>query len=153
MSLPILFLAALAGAGPSEAEAWRAHPHAAELVAPQRLRSAGPGAFFALVSRVARFDGERALRPYVFRVDGGRVRDLWRGTVLAWPLVDARVLEVAGRERLCVLHRGDTFLHPDPGTPLRRTAVYSWSGFGFLRVRDPEAEGLCAARWRGASPL
>lgn len=148
--LPILILSALAGGAPDDAEPWRAHPHAGELVAPQRLRSAGEGAYFALVRRTARFDGERALRPYVFRVEGGRVHDLWRGTALAWPLVGARVVEVNGRERVCALHRGDSFLHPNPATPLRRTATYSWSGFGFVRAGDPEAEEECARRWHVA---
>lgn len=126
--------------------AWLRHPKAASLLFVQPFRSLGPQHFFSLRRLYSRFDDEQALRPYVFAIKGGRVVDVWRGTALSWPLLFARLLQLPdGRERLCALHRGDSFVRRDPQIPASRRfhAVYAWSGFGFARVDDAEALALC----------
>lgn len=126
---------------------WLAHPDRDALLFVQAFPTAGPGAFFALRRHTSDFDREDALRPYVFRVDssrdGPRVVDLWRGTALARPLVAARLFDWHGRQLLCAIHRGDSFLNPDPATRARVRIVYRWTGFGFAGVDDEDARDAC----------
>ena len=125
---------------------WLRHPGRDAFLFVQSFRSAGEGAFLALRRHFSSFDNEEALRPYVFRVEEGsggpRTVDVWRGTALARPLVAARIIEVDGREHLCAIHRGDSFLRNDPRTPRRARQVYRWTGFGFAAVEDEEALAL-----------
>lgn len=123
---------------------FRAHPHAAELVTVEPLGP--PGWWFALRRTQAHFDGERALRPYVFRVEGQGVKDVWRGSALSWPLVAARLVdgEGPGEKILCALHRDDSFLHPRPETLGRRWAAYRPKAFGFTRIDTPAVVARCA---------
>jgi hypothetical protein len=126
--------------------AWQRHPHRASLRYVQSFRSLGPQHFFALRRQFSSFDGELALRPYVFALRDGRFVDLFRGTALSWPTLYARLVQLPdGRERLCALHRGDSFIRPNPqiAPEQRFHAVYAWSGFGFRRVDDTEALALC----------
>ncbi|MFN7975019.1 MAG: CapA family protein [Acidobacteriota bacterium] len=97
---------------------------------------------YTLEEHASTIDGERAPRPYVYRVTATGLSALWRGSALAWPLVDA----VAMPDHpgcLCALHRGDSFLELDPRNRERRTAVYRWNGFGFDVVRDAAVEARC----------
>ncbi len=90
-------------------------------------------------------DHETALRPYVYQVTPRGLVARWRGTALAWPLLDARVLP--GDEGiLAALHRGDSFLTPGAGAGRRRVAAYRWNGFGFSGVEDPELQRRCRQR-------
>jgi poly-gamma-glutamate synthesis protein (capsule biosynthesis protein) len=126
---------------------WLAHPDRDALLFVQAFPTAGPAAFFALRRHYSDFDREDALRPYVFRVDASsgeaRVVDVWRGTSLARPLVAARLFDWRGRQLLCAIHRGDSFLRPDPATQARLRIVYRWTGFGFAGVDDEEARAAC----------
>ena len=45
-------------------------------------------------------------------------------------LIDALVDE---RGRLCALHRGDSFIRPEPFVASTRTMRYRWNGFGFSK--------------------
>jgi len=126
--------------------AWQRHPHRAALRFVQSFRSLGPQHFFALRTQYSTFDQETALRPYVFAIRDGRLVDVWRGTALSWPLLYARLIQLGdGRERLCALHRGDSFVRRDPQITSQRRfhAVYAWSGFGFRRVDEADALALC----------
>ena len=87
-------------------------------------------------------DGEVALRPHVYAVNERGLVAKWRGTALAWPLIDALVDE---RGRLCALHRGDSFMRPDPFVASTRTMRYRWNGFGFSGVADSGEGSRCAA--------
>jgi poly-gamma-glutamate synthesis protein (capsule biosynthesis protein) len=99
----------------------------------------GPSLLLALERHPSAIDGELALRPVVYAATAHGLVAKWRGTALAWPLLDA----VVDREgRLCALHRGDSFVRPDPTTPLTRTMRYRWNGFGFSALAD--ADGACA---------
>ncbi len=102
----------------------------------------------ALEWHASPIDHETALRPYVYRVTPAGLEAVWRGSALAWPLLDARVLPGDGGI-LCALHRGDSFLVPGVGAERTRIMAYHWNGFGFTGVEDQcrecaEAEGMGA---------
>ena len=85
-------------------------------------------------------DDEVGLRPYVYAVGRHGLIARWRGSALAWPLIDA--LESKDGV-LCALHRGDSFLMPDPATKKTRIAAYRWNGFGFSGIETPpECEAI-----------
>ena len=91
-------------------------------------------------------DKENSPRPYVYAVGERGLVARWRGTALAWPLVDARLMPDPAWDEvmlLCALHRGDSFIRLDPTTTERRTAVYRWNGFGFSGVNDDQAVAAC----------
>lgn len=125
-----------------------------------------------LEERYSDFDKRVAPRPYVYAVDPpeaggsregraapGRLRALWRGTALAYPLIDAVVLPSAtpaGGEMLCALHEASSFLagpaldaQGRPASPL--TLAYRWNGFGFSRAPSQDDQRACAARFRDLS--
>ena len=122
---------------------WKAHWLASHALSVQALESAGPGAWLLLWRNPASLDGEAGLRLHVIRVEeDGHTTDLWRGTALSRPTVVARVERHEGREVLCALHRGDSFLHPEPDTAERLTRAWAWNGFGFDALEDPDCAGL-----------
>lgn len=129
-------------AQPTPELGFRRHPHHRDLVTVEPM---GDGRWFALRRGHSDFDGVEALRPYVFRISGQQVIDVWRGTSLSWPLVAARLLTIEGEQVLCALHRDDSFLHPRPDTLGRRWAAYSFNGFGFTRRDEPKFEARCRA--------
>lgn len=93
----------------------------------------------ALERHPSRMDGEVGLRPHVYEVGSQGLVARWRGTALAWPLLDAVVDADGG---LCALHRGDSFLRIDSSVTTTRTMRYRWNGFGFSAI--PDAGGRCA---------
>ncbi len=72
-------------------------------------------------------DDEVGLRPYVYAIGPHGLIARWRGSALAWPLIDAMESKDGV---LCALHRGDSFLMPDPAIKTTRIAAYRWNGFG-----------------------
>lgn len=97
----------------------------------------------ALERHPSGMDGELAIRPHVYDVGSNGLIARWRGTALAWPLIDA---VVDGRGRLCALHRGDSFVRLDPRDATTRTMRYKWNGFGFSAT--PDSGGTCATSMR-----
>jgi len=97
----------------------------------------------ALERHPSGMDDVVALRPHVYDVDDRGLIARWRGTALAWPLIDA-VVDQSGR--LCALHRGDSFIRLDPHDSATRTMRYKWNGFGFSAT--PDSSGACAAAMR-----
>jgi poly-gamma-glutamate capsule biosynthesis protein CapA/YwtB (metallophosphatase superfamily) len=97
----------------------------------------------ALERHPSDMDGEIAIRPYVYDVGADGLIARWRGTALAWPLIDATV---DARGTLCALHRGDSFIRPDPTIAHTRTMRYRWNGFGFSAT--PDTAGACASAMR-----
>jgi poly-gamma-glutamate synthesis protein (capsule biosynthesis protein) len=79
-------------------------------------------------------DYEEGVRPYVYTVGEHGLIARWRGSALAWPLLDAVVDDTNGT--ICALHRGDSFLSLDKDSVTTRTAVYRWNGFGFSGAED-----------------
>ncbi len=127
--------------------AWQAHPWRGHFRAVQPF--AQGDLWLGLHERWSDIDGEVGLRPYVFRMTPQGYDEVWRGSSLARPLVAARLLQVDGEEFLCALHRGDSFLHPDPTTRERVYLVYRWNGFGFRGVDHPAALAACEKKGVG----
>jgi len=122
---------------------WRTRP--APLVSIEAGRLAGeqgPELLFTLERHPSSLDQENGLRPYVYEVGERGLLARWRGTALAWPLIDAVLLADAPGV-VCALHRGDSFLVPQPDTPRMRVAAYRWNGFGFSGVDDPQVHQRC----------
>ena len=120
---------------------WQTRP--APLLAVEVARIAQAGGeplLLTLEMRYSTLDGEWAPRPYVYRISERGPVALWRGSGLAWPLADVAVLEDG---TLCALHRGDSFLTPDPGAPASRIAAYRWNGFGFTGMEDAASKQSC----------
>jgi poly-gamma-glutamate synthesis protein (capsule biosynthesis protein) len=99
---------------------------------------------FALERQYSPIDGEDGPRPYVYEVRASGLVARWRGSALAWPLLDAALLP-GGDGVLCALHRRDSFIQLEPGAVGVRTAAYRWNGFGFRGVEDPGILARCQA--------
>jgi hypothetical protein len=124
---------------------WRTRP--VPLVAIEAGRLAGeqgPEFLFTLERHPSSLDQENGLRPYVYEVGARGLMARWRGTALAWPVIDAMLLADAPGV-MCALHRGDSFLVPQPDTSRTRVAAYRWNGFGFSGVDDPQVYQRCCA--------
>ena len=97
---------------------------------------------FALERHASEMDGEIAIRPHVYDVGEHGLVAKWRGTALAWPLIDA---VVDGEGMLCALHRGDSFVRPNPMDTTTRTMRYRWNGFGFSAIDGGACRGIFSA--------
>jgi poly-gamma-glutamate synthesis protein (capsule biosynthesis protein) len=105
---------------------------------------AGPDLLFTLEQHYSSIDREEGVRPYVYEVRPAGLVARWRGSALAWPLLDAALLPGGGGV-LCALHRRDSFLELRPGSTGVRTAAYRWQGFGFAGVDDEAVLERCRA--------
>ena len=106
--------------------------------------SNGPEHLFTLEEHPSSIDGEEGVRPYVYEALAGGLVARWRGSALAWPLLDAKLLP-EGDGVLCALHRRDSFLVLQPKAAGVRTAAYRWNGFGFSGIDDTKILGRCRA--------
>jgi poly-gamma-glutamate synthesis protein (capsule biosynthesis protein) len=106
---------------------------------PGLATDSGSTLLFALERHPSEMDGEAALRPHVYDVNDHGLVAKWRGTSLAWPLIDA-VVDSSGQ--VCALHRGDSFIRLDPTTTATRTMRYRWNGFGFSATTPQRSGGL-----------
>jgi len=110
-------------------------------------RLGGQDFLFSLEAHPSSIDQETGPRPYVYSVTPEGLVARWRGSALAWPLIDGELIRApSGQEEqdyLCALHRGDSFIALDPGTSQTRTAVYRWNGFGFSGVEDAGLNARC----------
>lgn len=97
-------------------------------------------------------DKETAPRPYVYSIGNRGLNAKWRGSALAWPLLDITVVREDGIDYLCALHRGDSFLIPDPKTPARRVLVYRWNNFGFSAFDSKRLNAECEYSFRSFLP-
>jgi hypothetical protein len=97
---------------------------------------------FALEKHYSNLDREIGLRPYVYDIDDKGLFAKWRGSALAWPLLDA-VLSPSDGKILCALHSGDSFIKHDSTATNTRIAVYQWNGFGFNGINDSIACESC----------
>jgi poly-gamma-glutamate synthesis protein (capsule biosynthesis protein) len=102
----------------------------------------GPEYIFTLEEHSSPIDGEQGVRPYVYEALAGGLVARWRGSALAWPLLDAALLPGGGGV-LCALHRRDSFLVLRPNSTGVRTAAYRWNGFGFSGVDDSGILARC----------
>jgi capsule synthesis protein PGA_cap len=126
---------------------WATHRH--DILSLQGgLTPVSPGGLLlSLELHPSAMDRTIAPRPYVYAVGERGLIARWRGTSLAWPLIDA-VVDADGL--LCALHRGDSFMQPDSTNTATRTGRYAWNGFGFSAapagLRSP-----CHGPWNGTS--
>jgi hypothetical protein len=102
----------------------------------------GPELLVTLERHGSQLDHEDSPRPYVYEVTAHGLVARWRGTALAWPLLDTALLP-GENSILCALHRGDSYLVPNPQTPRTRVAAYRWNGFGFSGLDDPATQARC----------
>ncbi|CCD94079.1 conserved exported hypothetical protein [Bradyrhizobium sp. ORS 375] len=135
--------------GRAEASRWRTPPRALLSAEAGRLVADQPPLLFTLERHASPIDGEDSPRPYVYEVTSHGLVAKWRGSALAWPLLDAVLIaDDAGQSYLCALHRGDSFIMLDTATPSStRTQVYAWNGFGFTGVSDGALAARCAGRF------
>ncbi|GLH80298.1 hypothetical protein SSBR45G_52070 [Bradyrhizobium sp. SSBR45G] len=135
--------------GRGEASRWRTPQRALLSVEAGRLVADQPPLLFTLERHASPIDGEDGPRPYVYEVTSHGLVAKWRGSALAWPLLDATLIaDGAGQAHLCALHRGDSFIMLDTAAPSStRTQVYAWNGFGFTGVNDGELGTRCARRF------
>jgi len=118
-------------------EIWKSKPMPILAAYKSRLRpKLNEEVLITLENHYSTIDNEIAPRPYVYKVTKNGLIALWRGSALAWPIIDVCVLESRGNDYLCVLHRGDTFIELKPTTNERRIAFYIWNGFGFDMVEE-----------------
>jgi hypothetical protein len=97
---------------------------------------------FALEKHYSSLDSEMNVRPYVYSLDNKGLIARWRGSALAWPLIDAQI-SPANNKVLCALHRGDSFINLDKTRKDKRVAAYEWNGFGFKGISDSIACKAC----------
>ncbi len=137
------------GDGAAGRVVWRSPARRLLSVEAGRLTAGRPAMLFTVERHMSPIDDEDGPRPYVYDVTPHGLVARWRGSALAWPLLDARLMtDAAGRSYVCALHRGDSFVMLDnehPAAP--RTQVYAWNGFGFSGVTDGELTGRCAAEF------
>ncbi|MGJ4891240.1 CapA family protein [Bradyrhizobium sp. HKCCYLS3077] len=135
--------------GRAAASRWRTPPRALLSAEAGRLMAGEPPLLFTLERHASPIDGEDGPRPYVYDVTPHGLVAKWRGSALAWPLLDAVLIaDDAGQSYLCALHRGDSFIMLDTATPSStRTQVYAWNGFGFTGVSDGALDARCAGRF------
>ncbi len=97
---------------------------------------------FTLERHFSNMDDDIGIRPYVYSVTKTGLISRWRGSALAWPLLDADVLP-GNNQILCALHRGDSFINLNPNTNKTHIAAYKWDGFGFKGDDDSSAYLSC----------
>lgn len=120
---------------------WETRP--VKLVAATSARLDGKNEYlFTLERHYSSIDNEIGLRPYVYSVTRDGLIARWRGSALAWPLLDALILP-DDETILCGLHRGDSFVDLQPHSKEVRVAAYRWNGFGFSGIDIPEIMKKC----------
>ena len=91
---------------------WQSHP--LPMVSMEIAKLDGENEYILSLERhYSNMDREKGLRPYVYSVARNGLIARWRGSALAWPLLDA-VLIPGNEGILCAIHRKDSFINPDP---------------------------------------
>lgn len=113
---------------------WRSYP--LSLVTLQKTKIDGETEhLFALQRYYSSIDNEINLRPYVYAVDQRGLVARWRGSALAWPILDAQI-SPSNDQILSALHRGDSFIRLGEQVRDPKSANYQWNGFGFSLITD-----------------
>ncbi len=127
---------------------WKTRPARIASIEPMRVDNPAPAQYlFTLERHYSPLDGEEGLRPCVYEAGPDGLIPRWRGSALAWPLIDALFLP-QDPGILCALHRGDSFIAPQPESDRKRIAAYRWKGFGFSGVHDPAVISSCRDLFR-----
>jgi hypothetical protein len=114
---------------------WKSHPMS--LVSLQKIKiDEKTEHLFSLESYYSTLDKEVNIRPYVYTIDKNGITARWRGSALAWPIIDAQI-SPKNEQILCALHRGDAFiLLGKTAVITQKVAAYKWNGFGFNNITD-----------------
>jgi hypothetical protein len=120
---------------------WNSHPLSLFSVSSCKLDGENEY-LFALEKHFSNMDNEMNVRPYVYSLDNKGLIARWRGSALAWPLIDAQI-SPADKKVLCALHRGDSFIKLDKSVKNTRIGAYKWNGFGFKGISDSIACKAC----------
>ena len=97
---------------------------------------------FALQNHYSTLDKEISIRPYVYAIDSLGMYAKWRGSALAFPLLDAQI-SPSNPQILCALHRGDSYITLSKENTDTRIMAYKWNGFGFSGLSDSIACQTC----------
>jgi len=103
----------------------------------------GEQALFLLLELYSDIDRSKGIRPHVYRISQRGVLPLWRGSGLAYPLIDAIPLSNGKMDALCALHARGSFLTGLQSGQPPFVMAYQWSGFGFAALRDAEIVRRC----------
>jgi hypothetical protein len=128
---------------------WRTRPAQVLSMETAKLKGPdGPEFLLSVEKHSSPIDSENDPRPYVYEVGPSGFIARWRGSALAWPLIDARLLP-ANDGVLCALHRSDSFLVLSAKSNSTRVAAYRWNGFGFDGISDATILSQCQSliRW------
>jgi poly-gamma-glutamate synthesis protein (capsule biosynthesis protein) len=120
---------------------WRSHPLPLVYITAAKL-DGKQEYLFALQNSYSSLDKEVALRPYVYAVDSHGMYAQWRGSALAYPLLDAAISPLNPRI-VCALHRGDSYIALNNKHIDTRMLAYEWNGFGFSALSDSVACMVC----------
>lgn len=113
---------------------WKSHPMS--LVSLQKIKiDEKDEHLFSLESYYSSLDKEINNRPYVYTIDKNGITARWRGSALAWPILDAQISPY-NNQILCALHRGDAFIMLGKSNTAQKIAAYKWNGFGFNMAND-----------------
>jgi poly-gamma-glutamate synthesis protein (capsule biosynthesis protein) len=138
--------------GHGSERAWRTRPAPVLSLEVGQLEGPGKPQFLLSIERHASpIDSESDPRPYVYEVGPHGLIARWRGSALAWPLLDARLLPGSDGV-LCALHRQDSFLMLSPASKGTRVAAYRWNGFGFAGLADERIGAGCRALFSQQDP-
>jgi hypothetical protein len=141
---------ALEGRSPENAASWKMAGRRVLSAEAGRMAPDRPPFLLTIERHPSSIDSEDGPRPYVYEVSDHGLIARWRGSALAWPLIDARLIEGAdGVSLLCALHRADSFIRLNPSSSGTRTAVYRWAGFGFRAESDEAAGARCRDLYAG----
>ncbi len=89
----------------------------------------------SLEKHFSSLDKQISLRPYVYTATKKELMTLWRGSALAFPLIDATFLP-QNQEILCALHQNRSYLQLKKASFSTKVVAYTWNGFGFKGVED-----------------
>lgn len=113
---------------------WQTHPMPIVTISKAKTGD-GNEQLFILEKHYSKIDKGVNIRPYVYQLDNNGIYALWRGSAMAWPLLDAKISPYDPKT-LIVLHRGDSFIKIDSENKDKRVALYKWNGFGFKGITD-----------------
>lgn len=116
---------------------WASEP--LPVVSLEKVNNVSDTYLFCLQNRYSSLDKEQALRPYVYDIDDKGLIAKWRGSSLAWPIIDATAIK-SDSFKICVLHRGDSYLQLNKNEKTTRLAKYKWNGFGFSILKSEFCE-------------
>ena len=120
---------------------WRSHPMSLTDMVTAKL-DGKEEYLFALQNYYSSIDKEVSIRPYVYSVDIHGIYAKWRGSALAYPLLDAQISPF-NSQILCALHRGDSYIALDKKNTQTHIVAYEWNGFGFRGLPDSVACKYC----------